>query len=76
MPAKKSRESKHSWTLGDRVRIRHSVDWVGRIVEFRGPLGPGGAQIYRVELSPEPEPRYIEVREDQLIYLPPETALR
>ncbi len=38
----------------------------GRIVELRGPLGPGGAQIYRIRVAFKPKPSYIEVREDQL----------
>lgn len=72
MPAKNMKKTEHAWRLGDRVQIRHNLNMVGRIVEFRGPLGPGGAQIYRIEFSPEPEPLYAEVREDQMIYLPPE----
>jgi hypothetical protein len=54
--------------LGDRVKIRHSM-MRGRIVELRGPLGPGGANIYRIRLR-EQQPAYIEVREDQLVRLP------
>lgn len=50
--------------LGDRVKIRHTSGMKGRIVELRGPLGPKGAQIYRVQLGRKP--RYVEVREDQL----------
>jgi hypothetical protein len=71
MPTPKSKD-KHEWNLGDRVRIRHHANMIGQIVELRGPLGPGGAQIYRVEFSSDPEPTYAEVREDQLILLPPE----
>jgi hypothetical protein len=56
--------------LGDRVRIRHTTGMKGRIVEWRGPLGPGGSQIYRVQIRSKPEPVYIEVREDQLVVLP------
>jgi hypothetical protein len=52
--------------LGDRVRIRLSRGLKGRIVELRGPLGPGGAQIYRVRIPRKPKPQYIEVRENQL----------
>jgi len=55
---------------GDRVKIRYS-QMRGPIVELRGPLGPGGAQIYRVRVRRKPTPAYIEVREDQLIPLPP-----
>jgi hypothetical protein len=57
---------------GDRVRILLSP-LQGRIVELRGPLGPGGAQIYRVRIyrrPKSPRPTYIEVREDQLRLIP------
>jgi hypothetical protein len=56
--------------VGDRVRILHYGGQTGRIVEFRGPLGPGGARIYRVRIQRKPSPTYIEVREDQLEPLP------
>jgi hypothetical protein len=56
--------------LGDRVKIRHSGGLRGRIVELRGPLEPGGVQIYRVRVRREPEPSYIELREDQLELAP------
>jgi hypothetical protein len=55
--------------VGDRVKILHS-DWRGPIVEFRGPLGPGGALVYRVRIARKPKPSYIEVREDQLVPIP------
>jgi hypothetical protein len=38
----------------------------GRVIELRGPLGPGGAMIYRVLVRRKPKPTPIEVREDQL----------
>ena len=44
----------------------------GRIVEWRGPLGPGGAQVYRVLVRRKPSKVYIEVREDQIELLPAE----
>jgi hypothetical protein len=59
----------HPLKLGDRVKIRTS-DWIGRIVEERGPLGPGGVQIYRVRIPHKPNPIFIEVREDQLVAVP------
>jgi hypothetical protein len=59
--------------LGDLVKIRHSGRRRGRIVELRGPLGPNGAQIYRVIVRRKPTPAYIEVREDQLELIPAET---
>ena len=56
--------------LGDRVKIRLSGGLSGKVVELRGPLGPGGAQIYRVQVRSKPEPKYIELREDQLDLVP------
>lgn len=56
--------------VGDHVRIRHSDNMRGRIVEFRGPLGPGGMLIYRVRIPNKPKATYIELREDQLVALP------
>jgi hypothetical protein len=56
--------------LGDRVRVLHHPGLCGRIVELRGPLGPGGAQIYRVRFPRKPKSMYIELREDQLIPIP------
>jgi hypothetical protein len=51
--------------VGDLVRIRQSI-LRGRIVEERGPLGPGGMLIYRVRIPRKPKSSYIEVRADQL----------
>jgi hypothetical protein len=56
--------------LGDRVKIRLS-QLRGRIVEVHGPFGPGGANLYRVRVRRKPTPAYIDVREDQLVLLPP-----
>jgi hypothetical protein len=58
------------FNLGDRVKIRRSGGMRGRIVELRGPIGPGGIQIYRVLIRRKPEPTYIELREDQLQLAP------
>ncbi len=52
--------------VGALVNILNSGYRRGRIVEFRGPLGPGGARIYRVRVRREPSPTYVELREDQL----------
>lgn len=60
------------YKLGDRVKIKRSGGMRGKIVEWRGPLGPGGSQIYRVRYRGKPRPAYIEVREDQLELVPPE----
>jgi hypothetical protein len=54
-----------AFKLGDRVKIRFT-EWRGRIVDMYGPLGPGGAEIYRVRYRGRPRPAYIEVLEDQL----------
>jgi hypothetical protein len=59
------------FNLGDRVKIRHSGGMRGRIVELRGPLGPGGIQVYRVLVRRKPERSYIELMEDQLEMAPP-----
>ena len=56
--------------VGAFVKIRNSGYGRAQIVEFRGPLGPGGARIYRVRVRKKPHPAYIEVREDQLEELP------
>lgn len=58
--------------LGDRVKIRFSK-LSGPIVELRGPLGPGGIEIYRVRYRGKPNPAYVEVREDQLELIPDES---
>src|SRR5207247_4350814 len=63
MPTKKASPS---FQVGDRVKIHYS-DWSGRIVEFRGPLGPGGMLVYRVRIPHKPKPIYIELCEDQLV---------
>ena len=57
--------------LGDRVKLRLS-HLSGRIVELHGGLGPGGVNIYRVRVRRKPTPKYIDVREDQLVPIPAE----
>jgi hypothetical protein len=52
--------------LGSRVRIRHTNGLKGKVVELRGPLGPNGANVFRIQIRTTPEPGFIEVREDQL----------
>jgi hypothetical protein len=53
-------------TIGTIVKIRNSGYRPGKIVEFCGNFGPGGAAIYRVRVRRKPKPAYIEVLEDQL----------
>jgi hypothetical protein len=52
--------------VGTQVAIRNSGYGPGIIVEFRGPLGPNGARVYRVRVREAPGATYIEVLEDQL----------
>ncbi len=59
-------ESQPLVNIGDFVKILHISDLHGRVVEFRGQLGPGGAPVYRVEVRKKPKPSYVEVRADQL----------
>ena len=56
--------------LGDHVKVLHSGGMQSQIVELRGPLGPGGVQIYRIRVERKPKPRFIEVGEDQLAAIP------
>ena len=56
--------------LGDRVKSRLFGGLSGKVVELRGPSGRGAAQIYRVQVRSKPEPKYIELREDQLDLVP------
>jgi hypothetical protein len=56
--------------LGTWVKIRNSGFVPGQIIEYRGPLAPGGVRVYRVRIRSKP-PAYIEVREDQLEQVEP-----
>jgi hypothetical protein len=67
MAAKKSGEP---LKLGDLVKIRHSGFKRARVVELRGPLAPGGKQVYRVIVRRKPTPMYIELTEDDVELIP------
>ena len=56
------------------VKVRHHSPLRAKIVEYRGPLGPGGAHIYCIRIGRKPKPLYVEVREDQLTLIPPKPA--
>ncbi len=56
--------------VGDMVKILRSNYKRAKIVELRGPLGPGGKQVYRVIVRRKPSRAYIEVLEEQLVLLP------
>jgi hypothetical protein len=62
--------------VGDLVKILHPTNLRGRIVEERGPLGPGGMLIYRVRIPRKPKPTYIELRADQLVSIPTPSKLQ
>ena len=47
--------------VGSIVRIRNSSYGPVRIVEFRGPPGPKGARVYRLQVRKKPRPAYIQV---------------
>jgi len=57
--------------IGTRVKIRDSGYGVARIVEVRGPFGPKGARVYRVQVRQKPHPAYTEVLEEQLEVVEP-----
>jgi len=65
-------ENSSSQTLkvGDIVKLRHSGFKRAKIVEERGPLGPGGKLVYRILVRRKPTPIYIEVLGDQLEAIP------
>ena len=52
--------------VGTVIKILNFGYGRAKIAEYRGPLGPKGARIYRVLVQTKPRPVYIEVREDQL----------
>lgn len=54
--------------LGDRVTVRGPLPMRGRVVDLRGNLGPGGVDVFGVELANSSR-SYIEVLADQLTLL-------
>jgi hypothetical protein len=59
-------KSSLTFKVGEVVKIRNSGIKHGKIVELRGPLGPGGVQVYRLLLRRKPKRVYVEVCEDQI----------
>jgi len=68
-----TKKSAEPLKLGDYVKIKYYPKLRARIVELRGPLGPGGAQIYRVRIRHKPKPTYVELPDDQLKVIPAES---
>jgi hypothetical protein len=63
------------FNLGDRVKIRDSRGMRAKIVELRGPIGPGRVQVYRVMVrrkttGTRPVRTYIDLMEDQIEPVP------
>jgi hypothetical protein len=56
--------------VGDLVKIRNYTIKKGRIIEIRGPLAPGGQQVYRVRVRRKPTPVDIELTADQITLIP------
>lgn len=65
-----------SFKLGDHVRIKDMAGKVGRIAELRGPLGPGGASVYRVKVQKKPRASYIELLDNQIEAVPIVTKVK
>jgi hypothetical protein len=75
MSEKEQNKPAPRFNLGDRVKVHHFRGTRTRIVELRGPLGPGGVQVYRIAVTRKvagtrPIRTYIEVMEDQLELIP------
>jgi hypothetical protein len=51
---------------GTLVKVLNSGYRRAKIAEYRGPLGPKGARVYRILVQRKPRPVYIEVLEEQL----------
>lgn len=61
-----------AFKIGDRVRLNlPGSSLKGRVVEYRGPLGGNGAEVYRIQLRGGRHPSYIELRADQIELAPP-----
>jgi hypothetical protein len=76
MPGQKKSIPVAPWKLGDRVKLKGREGIVGRIIEFRGPLGPDGTAIYGIEIQNKPVVSYIELREDQIEHAPAPVRIR
>jgi hypothetical protein len=70
MSKQKRAKAVATFNLGDRVKIKDYAGKVGRIVELRGALGPGGASVYRVLVQRKPTASYIELLDSQLEAIP------
>jgi hypothetical protein len=55
----KTKPAPPTFAIGDRVEIIRFG--YGEVISLRGPLGPNGEQVYRVEYTTDPDSAYIEV---------------
>ncbi|AWM38278.1 hypothetical protein GobsT_36000 [Gemmata obscuriglobus] len=55
--------------LGDRVQLRTFTGLRGRIIEFRGPIGHKGRELFGIELIYPDHTEYTEAARDDLVYL-------
>ena len=62
--------------VGTIVKVLNSGFQRATIAEYRGPLGPGGIRIYRVQVQRKPRRMFVEVRQDQLEVLDEPEGLR
>jgi hypothetical protein len=76
MPGQEKPISVAPLKIGDRVKLKGREGIVGRIIEFRGPLGPDGAAIYGIQMQNKPVVSYIELREDQIEPAPAPVRIR
>jgi hypothetical protein len=71
MAKSKPPNSTDTLTLGDYVRIKNYAGKLGQIVELRGPLGPNGSPVYRVQVDRKPVATFIELLQNQLEIVSP-----
>lgn len=54
------------YEVGDKVRLKFGTPFVGTITEARGTYSPTGHVRYRVHVQMDPEPLWLELREDEV----------
>ena len=52
--------------VGDQVRLKFGARLVGTVTEARGTYSPNGHAFYRVHVPVDPEPLWLELREDEI----------
>jgi hypothetical protein len=54
------------YAIGDRLRLKQGQPLVGTVSEVRHTHSPEGHNFYRVRVPMDPEPLWLEVREDEV----------